>query len=751
MIGRTVAHYKIIDKLGEGGMGVVYRAEDTRLKRIVALKFLPPDLTRDAAAKARFIHEAQAASSLEHPNICAIHEIRDTPEGQMFICMSYYPGEILKKTIESGPLPAETAIDIALQIARGLLRAHEAGVVHRDVKPANIIVTDRSEVKILDFGLAKLAGQSGLTKSGTTVGTVAYMSPEQAKGEAVDQRADIWSLGIVLYEMMCGRVPFTSEYEQATIYLILNNEPTPIADLRPDAPRELQGIIDRCLAKNPEGRYSSAEALIDDLESVAGMRLPAASGQRGAMGSAGATPTRVPSIAVLPFTDMSPGRDQEYFCEGIAEELINALTQIEGLRVAARTSAFQFKGKNLDVRKIGKELDVGAVLEGSVRKAGERLRITVQLVNVSDGYHLWSEKYDRDLEDIFAIQDEISLAIVKRLRGKLLKEERSRLVKRYTDNEEAYGLYLKGMYYWNRRHEGGLQKALDLFQQTVDKDPLYAPGYVGVADCYNVSAILGFVDPRVAYTKSKEAVAKALGIDEDLAEAHASQGWIKTFHDWDWAGAEAEFLKTFELNRNYATAHYFYSLYLGVVGRNDESFAEISRALELDPVDLVFNSIQACTLIWGRRYDAAIEQFEKTLDMDPNFYIANLYLGYALAAKAMWQDSVKSFTRALSASPGPFAMGSLGYALAASGQKKEAFEVLDRLEELSKERFVASFSKALVHLGLRADDRMFECLENAFVEKEPWLTFCCNTLPMWDVVRSDPRFIALMRRVGFQT
>jgi serine/threonine-protein kinase len=749
MIGKTISHYRILEKLGEGGMGVVYKAEDTRLRRVVALKFLPQELTRDETAKARFIHEAQAASSLEHPNICTIHEIGETSEGQIFICMSYYPGETLKQKIGTGPLPADSAIDIVLQVARGLSRAHEAGVIHRDIKSENIVVTERGEAKILDFGLAKLAGQTRLTSTGTTMGTVAYMSPEQARGEEVDHRSDIWSLGVVLYEMLCGRAPFVSAYDQATIYLIIHSEPVPVRDHCSSLPNGLEQIIDRCLAKNPAWRYQTIDGLIVDLESIVRTRPSAVSTYRASTESC-AHVVRTPSIAVLPFTDMSPGRDQAYFCEGIAEELINALTQIEGLRVAARTSAFEYRNKESDVRKIGRELDVEAVLEGSVRKAANRLRITAQLVKVSDGYHLWSEKYDRDLEDIFAIQDEISLAIVEKLRGKLLKEEESKLVRRYTGNEEAYNLYLKGRYYWNRRHEGGIQKAIELFQQAVEKDPLCAQGHVGIADCYNVSAILALMDPRVAYAKSKEAVAKALGIDEDLAEVHASLGWIRTFHDWDWAGAEAEFLRAFELNPNYANAHYFYCLYLAVMGRYDESFAESSRALELDPVDLVFNSIQAVTLYWGRRYDAAIEQFQKTLDMDPNFYIANLYLGSALGAKARWQEAVETLRKASAVSPGnPFAIGHIGYALAASGRKKEALGVLDQLEELSKERFVGSYNKALIHLGLRADDRVFECLESAFVEKDSWLPMS-NTLPLWDSVRSDPRFIALMRRVGFQ-
>jgi serine/threonine-protein kinase len=744
MIGKTISHYRIVEKLGEGGMGVVYKAEDTKLKRTVALKFLPPELTRDPEAKERFIQEAQAASALDHPNICNIHEIDETSESQLFICMACYGGETLKERIARGPLGIEEAIRIAAQIGEGLAKAHAVGIVHRDMKPANIMITSEGVVKILDFGLAKLVGRTQHTKTGTTLGTVAYMSPEQARGAAADYRTDIWSFGVILYEMLTGQRPFGGDYDQAVIYSILNDEPRSVTSIRPDVPGSIGVIMEKCLEKDPNGRYGSAEELTKDIRQLEG-----AWGQTSARGAMQKS-KELPSIAVLPFRDMSPARDQEYFCEGIAEELINGLAQIAGLRVAARTSAFQFKDKDLDVRRVGKELGVESVLEGSVRKAANRLRITAQLINVEDGYHLWSEKYDRELEDIFAIQDEISLAIVEKLRGKLLKEEKSKLVRRYTDNEEAYNLYLKGRYYWNRRHEGGIQKAIELFQQAVEKDPLCAPGYVGIADCYNVCGILGLMDPRIAYPRSKEAVAKALDIDEGLAEAHASLGWIKTFYYWDWAGAEVEFLRSFELNPNYANAHYFYSLYLGAMGRHDESIAESSHALELDPVDLAVNSIHGCTLYWGRRYDAALEQFRKTLDMDPNFYLVNLYFGMTLASREMWREALEPFTRALAVSPGsPLAIGFVGYALAGSGQKKEALEVLDRLEELSKERYVGSYAKAAVHFGLKADDRMFECLERAFVEKESWLAML-NTIPIWDRVRSDPRFIALLRRVGFQ-
>jgi serine/threonine protein kinase/tetratricopeptide (TPR) repeat protein len=745
VIGKTISHYRILEKLGEGGMGVVYKAEDTRLRRAVALKFLPPGLAQDPEAKERFIHEAQAASVLDHTNICTIYEIGEASEGRLFIAMSYCEGETLKQKIKLGPLRIEEAVGIAAQIGEGLAKAHAEGIVHRDIKPANIMITQDGVVKILDFGLAKLSGRTQLTKTGTTLGTVAYMSPEQARGEPVDHRTDIWSFGVIFYEMLVGSSPFRGEYDQAVMFSIMNDEPQPVTGVRPETPSAIARIIERCLEKSPERRYGSVSELLDDIR-----RLKAA-GRATSPGIGMQKSKTLPSIAVLPFRDMSPSHDQDYFCEGIAEELINALTQIAGLRVAARTSAFQFKDKDLDVRRVGSELGVESVLEGSVRKAGSRLRITAQLINVADGYHLWSEKYDRELEDVFAIQDEISIAIVEKLKGKLLKEEKSKLVRRYTENEEAYNLYLKGRFYWNRRHEGWIEKAIELFQQAVEKDPLFAPGYVGIADCYNIATVLALMEPRIAYPKSKDAVAKALAIDEGLAEAHAALGWIKTFHDWDWAGAEREFLRTFELNPSYANAHYYYSLYLCIMRRSDEAFAESSRALELDPVSLVFNTIQGVTLSWGRRFDAAIEQYKKTLDMDPNFFIANLYLGFAFAGKQMWREATEAVARALAVSPrNPLALGSLGYAYASSGRRREALEVLERLEELSRERFVGSYCKAFVYLGLGDDDRVFEYLEKAFSEKDLWLPIA-SSLPLWDHVRPDPRFTSLVRSMGLGT
>ncbi|MFH1866430.1 MAG: protein kinase, partial [Candidatus Eisenbacteria bacterium] len=454
LVGKTLSHYRILEKLGEGGMGVVYRADDTKLERHVALKFLSPCILGTDTEKTRFVQEAKAAAALNHPNICTVHEI-DEAEGQIFIAMECVEGQSLKARIESGLPTIEEALAIATQIAEGLTEAHAKGIVHRDIKPANVVVTPQGRAKIMDFGLARSSAAAQLTVTGTTVGTIAYLSPEQARGETVDHRTDIWSLGVVLYEMITGLRPFRGNRDQAVIYSILNDEPNPLSVARPEVPIELENVMSRMLAKNPASRYPSAEEVLADLNRLrkdpeaATSTMPASARRRR------------PSIAVLPFLDMSPQRDGEYFCEGMAEELINALTHIGGLKVSARTSSFQFKGPGHDVRKIGRDLGVETVLEGSVRKAGSRLRITAQLINAADGCHLWSEKFDRDMEDIFAIQDEISLAIVDQLRVGFLGDEKAQLVKRPNASPEAYNLYLRGRWFWNKRTHEDLTKAIE--------------------------------------------------------------------------------------------------------------------------------------------------------------------------------------------------------------------------------------------------------------------------------------------------
>ena len=439
MIGQTISHYRILSKLGEGGMGVVYKAHDTKLGREVALKFLPGGLTGDPRARERFIYEAKAASGIDHPNICTIYEIDETDDHRIFIAMACYEGETLKQRIARGPLETGEILDVAIQIARGLARAHEAGIIHRDIKPANIIITTRGEVKIVDFGLSKLLGLAKLTRTGMTVGTAAYMSPEQARGEEIDQRTDIWSLGVVLYEMLTGLCPFRSEYEQALIYSILNEEPAPLGSLRPDIPEEMDQLVQKAMAKVPVERFRYAGELLAELSFLAKRRE--AESDRLLIGAAKA----LPSIAVLAFTNLSADKENEYFSDGLAEDIIDALTQVPGLRVMARTSAFAFRGKEADVREIGARLNVEHILEGSVRRSGSRLRVTAQLVKASDGYHVWSQRFDREMTDVFAIQDEISQAIVEKLRLRLSAGRP--LVKRYTENLAAYDLCLKARYH----------------------------------------------------------------------------------------------------------------------------------------------------------------------------------------------------------------------------------------------------------------------------------------------------------------
>ena len=480
--GSSLGPYRIVSQLGAGGMGVVYQAHDPRLDRHVAVKLLPPDLTRDETAKQRFLQEAKAASALDHPNICTIHEINETEDGQLYLVMAHYEGETLKERIARGPLELDDAIDIATQVGEGLAKAHAAGIVHRDIKPANLMVTADGTVKILDFGLAKLAGTEGMTQTGTTVGTVAYMSPEQARGEGVDHRTDIWSLGVVLYEMSAGHPPFQGENLLSLADAIRGREPTPLTG----AASTLFGTLSRAMCKDVAQRYQVVPDMLDDLRS--GVSTPAPLNRSAT--------ADIPSIAVLPFDDMSPQQDQRYFCDGMTEEIINALTAVERLRVASRTSSFQVKAKGLDMAEISARLKVGAVLEGSVRKAGSRLRVTAQLVDVRNDSHLWSERYDRDMEDVFAVQDEIAGSVVEKLKAKLLGQAEAPVVTRPTDDVEAYNLYLKGRFHLNKRTPDGFRKATDYFEQVIEKDAETPPG-VGPAQARDGAASAARRGPRV--------------------------------------------------------------------------------------------------------------------------------------------------------------------------------------------------------------------------------------------------------------
>jgi len=742
MIGKTISHYKILEKLGEGGMGVVYKAKDTKLKRTVALKFLPPDLTRDSEVKERFIQEAQAASVLDHPNICTIYEINEA-EGQTFISMAYIEGENLQKKIESGPLKIDEVLNIAIDVAQGLQEAHEREIVHRDIKPANIMLTPKGQVKIMDFGLVKLGGASQTSQINTILGTVVYMSPEQAQGGEVDHRTDIWSLGVVLYEMLTSQRPFVGQYEQAVVYSILNEEPEPVIGLRRDIPQEVQRIINKALSKDPAARYQKIGDLLFDIK-WAKKELKTQTGKE------------LPSIVVLPFTNLSVDREQDFFCESMAGDVINALTHVEGLRVAGWTSASSFRNKEVDIREIGRKLNVKALLEGSVRKLGNKLRIMVQLINIVDGFHIWSDAYDRDIsglccpEDVFAIQDEISLAIVDKLKVKLLGGEKEKIVKHHTEDLEAYDSYIRGRFFWNKRTEEGVKKAIVYFQQAIEKDPNYALAYAGLADSYIVLPDYSSISPKGLYPKANKAIQRALEIDGTLAEAHTSLAQIK-FRCWDWESSEREFQRAIELNPNYPTAHHWYALFLMYMDRFDEAIEEIRRAQKLDPLSLVISRNTALVFYYARLYDRALEKLNQTLEMDSSFSAVHAWLGKVHLQKSRYEEAFREFKkeRDISGRSDPLFEACEGVAYQRWGRKSEAQQVLDDLLKQAEKGYVPPISLANLYFALGEKDKGFKWLDKAYEERDSTLLEI-KVDPGFDSVRSDSRFTAMLKKIGLE-
>ncbi len=733
MIGKNISHYKILEKIGGGGMGVVYKAEDTKLKRTVALKFLPKEFTKDSQARERFILEAQAAAALDHPNICTVYEINES-EDQTFISMAYIKGQSLKEKIESRPLKIEKALDIVVQVAEGLQEAHEKGIVHRDIKPGNVMLTEKDQAKITDFGLAKLEWGVDLTRTATIMGTVAYMSPEQARGEKVDHRTDIWSLGCVLYEMLTGKRPFKSTNDQAALYSILNEKPVLMTEFRTDIPQKLEQVVEKCLEKDRRKRYKDMSAFTDDLKSIVlKTKLPV---------------SEKPSIAVLPFVNMSADPENEYFSDGLSEDLINALTKITNLHVVARTSSFAFKGEKVDIREIGQKLNVDNLLEGSVRKVGNRLRITAQLIKVEDGYHLWSDRFDRNMDDVFAIQDEITEKIMEKLLVALDVHKKTPQEHRPA-SLEAYDLYLKGRYCLNMF---SMDKALAYYNQAIEKDPEYALAYASVAEVYTLySTGFDILPSKDAMPKARKAAQKALQLDPDLAEAYVSLGLVALSYDWDRKATKQYFHKALELNPNSSSAHQWIEFYWTYMEADpDTATVHLERAQELDPLNFLIKVRLGFMSIFERDYDRALDQFNALFDFEPNYAMLYLSFATAYALKGMYDEALSYGKKMMEFGPPVVAyVGNLGWFYALAGKKEKAYELLADLEERSKKGYVSSFWMAAIYLGLEEIDKAFEWFERAYKDRDSNMIYF-TVPPIFDPIRSDPRYQRLLEKMGLE-
>ena len=781
--------YEIIEELGKGGMGRVYRAFDKQLEEEVAIKFLKPEIASDKKNLDRFKNEIKLARKIIHRNVCRMHDLHEEKDS-FFITMEYVAGEDLKSQLRRmGQVPVGKAVFIAQQIAEGLAEAHKLGIIHRDLKPHNVMIDKEGNARIMDFGISRSLGSRELTGEGVIIGTPDYMSPEQAEGKEADARSDIYSLGVILYEMVTGRVPFEGETALAIAMKHKTQVPQDPKLVNAQVPEDLSRVVLKCLEKDKEKRYQSADELYLELGNIEKC-IPAT--ERVLTGRNPFTSKEIPvkfslkkllvpglvtvaliviamiilwrvipqkaatsvrsakhSIAVLPFEDLSQAKNYESLCDGISETLINALTNIEGLWVPARTSAFFFKGKTQDVREIGQKLGVENVLDGSVQAAGDNLRVTARISNTQDGRQVWSEIYNRKMADIFAIQDDIAKAIVTVLKIKLLGDKGGPLVKNYTENLQAYNLYLQGRYFWKKRTAEDIKKAMDYFNQAVALDPKYALAYVGLADCYLLLAQYGRSPIKDVLPKARTAVLKALEIDETLAEAHTSLAMImKT--DWDWENAEKEFKRAIELNPNYTTAHQWYNILLKNMGRLDEATIEIKQALELDPLSLIINVNLGVLSYLKREYDKAIQQHLKTLELDQNFAQGRLRLGECYRQKGMLKEAIAEFQKARTLfGNSAYGLGELGNVYALAGKKDEAIDVLTNLEELLKQGYSVNYDIAYIHFGLGDRDKAFEYLERAYEEKENGME-SLKVDPSLDNLRSDPRYKSLIKRMNLE-
>jgi eukaryotic-like serine/threonine-protein kinase len=782
MTEQRLGRYVVQEVIGAGGMGVVYRARDEHLERDVALKVLPPGKIPDSHARLRFRKEALALSRLNHPAIATIYDFL-TEGNQDFLVMEFVPGETLDERLARGFLTENEAVLLALQIVDGMVSAHERGVVHRDLKPANVRVMADDRVKILDFGLAQLsepipnpeAKTQSVTQTGAGAGTLAYMAPEQLLGETIDARTDIYCFGGMLYEMVTRHRPFEDALSTRLVHSILYRLPAPPRKVCGQISPEIEVIVLKCLEKDPAKRYQSAADLRLDLRRLAGLdtgkiRLSkprwyvrpvailmalviavlAGFEVRRLLHSSTATLNRPHSetVAVLPLENLSGDPAQEYFAEGMTEELINSLSRISALRVIARTSVMRYQGTNKTVAQIANELHADRVLEGSIRRAGDRIRVSAQLIDPSTERSLWADEYDRDIRDVLALQSDVARSIAQEIKVNLTPREQALLAKNRSVDPEVFQLYLQGRYYWNKRTEEGLLKALDYFQKALQKDPTFALGYAGRAECY---VILGsyYRLPSEVYPLVLAEAKRALELDEAIPEAHTAMASYHYEYQWDWAAGEKEYRRALDLNPSYATAHQWYAESLVRQHRFPEAIAEIQRARELDPLSLVIGAVNGEMFFYDGKYDEAKAKFREALEVEPTFYLNYLFLGWTLEASGHNADAISQFQKSLTLPGGATleVISSLGHAYAMAGEKEKVFEMLRKLQLQQATSYVDPYNFAILFAGLGDKDATFKWLEKGFAQHSQGITYLAVD-PRLNPLRSDPRFLDLAKRMN---
>ncbi|MBX7170360.1 MAG: protein kinase [Pyrinomonadaceae bacterium] len=779
--GQKIKHYQINSAIGAGGMGEIYLASDTRLKRDVAIKILPARWTENEIAIERFMREARAISALNHPNILTIYDIGEH-QNIKFIATEFVEGQTLRQKMMRKNLPLNEILDISIQVAEALSAAHDAGIIHRDIKPENVMVRNDGYVKVLDFGIAKLNERSQnsasptphFTSSGMILGTAAYMSPEQARGQEIDARSDIFSLGVMLYELVAGRAPFIGETISDVLAAVLKSDPTTLSELVKNLPSELEWSIAKAICKDRNERYQTIRNFYSDLQGIK-QRLEFETvlqhiSDSGA-GSFSENQTRIltknsalipprkkqtrkviDSLAVLPLVNFGGDENTEYLSDGITECIINSLTKLPKLRVVPRNTVFRYKGQEIDSQKIGAELEVRAIFSGRVMKLGDSIIVKTELVDVAKDSQIWGEQYRRSMTDIFTLLEEIAGEISENLRLKLSGDEKKNLGKRYTDNAEAYQYYLKGRYFvTSKRTEEWIKKGIEYFQLAIDLDPNYALAYSGIAEAYGfLASSTGGWSPNKAYPKAKAAALKALELDSELAEAHCSLGFSLLLYDWDLAGAEREFLQALKLNPNYPNAHDGYGFYLKAVGRHAEAIKKGKLVVQLEPLSTFAHVSLGYAYYFARDYEKAIEECQKALEMDENLTFAYRNIGLAYLQLGKFEKAIEALKNAVKYSCGGLAFESyLGVAFAMAGMRQEALEALENLHDIDRECYVPAYNFAMIYASLGELDKAFEWLEKAFRERSGFLPFL-KVEPIVDNLRQDVRFQDLLKKIGLE-